>query len=74
MKNPFSFYKNCTKNHHIWNWIGNEEIPEGLPCICGQLLSHYESCDKCGTTSFKPTLVITALAETSNSIVKFGNK
>jgi hypothetical protein len=37
------------QNGHFFIWAGdpNQSIPEGLPCECGQTISHYEKCAMC---------------------------
>jgi len=44
------------RGDHIWSWVSNgsdEKIPEGLPCLCGQKIAHYELCPECKQVVFK---------------------
>ena len=38
-------------NGHVVFWAGDPyyEIPEGVPCACGQTIVHWETCPVCGT-------------------------
>lgn len=47
----------CGDGYHIWTITGsssNNEIPEGIPCNCGAMSSHYENCPTCGERRFRP--------------------
>ena len=41
---------------HVWTYGGTTtdgRLPEGLPCQCGAMLSHYETCPTCGHATLK---------------------
>ena len=47
---------NCSENNHYWSWTGTNTIcgvSEGLKCICGKTIAHYEICKECGTRIMK---------------------
>lgn len=46
----------CSPTSHIFIWSATEnnpEIPEGLPCVCGKYVAHYENCPTCGSKIVK---------------------
>ena len=58
MEKDVDYYLNnkCSTKHQ---WIcnlesGTGEIPEGMPCECGEMISHYDKCHCCGSRIFKP--------------------
>lgn len=46
----------CPGDPHTFIWSAGEtnmEIPEGLPCVCGEYVAHYEICPTCGSKILK---------------------
>ena len=48
----------CSDQGHVWHYTGGSSgnIPEGLPCSCGAMISHYDVCPTCGHERFNPRL------------------
>jgi hypothetical protein len=49
----------CNAEGHIFIYSccsTGGEVPEGLFCVCGMMVSHYKTCKECGTKVLKPIL------------------
>lgn len=47
----------CEINNHKWIYTSDNTfgyIPEGTPCVCGEMIAHYEICSECGNEALKP--------------------
>ena len=47
----------CSSAGHVWyysNGQTSDKIPEGIPCSCGAMISHYDVCPTCGHERFNP--------------------
>lgn len=43
----------CYPSHTVI-WVGDYhyKLPEGFPCVCGKMVVHYITCDKCGNCNW----------------------
>jgi hypothetical protein len=51
-------YKPCAAGH-VFTWMGGiheslDKLPEGTPCLCGQMLAHWVPCPTCGHERNEP--------------------
>ena len=53
---PKPVFHSCDNYGHVWYYTGgfSGNIPEGIPCSCGAMISHYDICPTCGHERFNP--------------------
>ena len=46
----------CSDQGHVWYYTNgfSGNIPKGIPCSCGAMISHYDVCPICGHERFHP--------------------
>jgi hypothetical protein len=51
MNDSYSYYGCGSNGEHHFVWTDgntNSKCPEGIPCLCGMAIAHWEKCGECG--------------------------